>query len=842
MDKNRISSLLNQNIHQSPEEPVVHEHKFYHWMFLSIICLIPSSHSLAASEEEMAEVRHWIEPLVGIDQPEESMLVLANHDDVQINQRNGKPLKVFDAEYKRGLFCHAPSRIRVKLPGPGKTFSSVVGLDANGCEGSVVFSVLAGDEEVFGSDVLQSGVPGAPVQVDLNSVTEFSLTIDPTSDGISCDQANWADAKVTMIDGREIWLDELQLIDERRTKPVRLPFSFRYDGRPSHAINLEAWDIDRSSRKIDTNRTQSIVKYSDAKTGLEIRCVLVEYHNFPTVEWTVYFKNKGTVETPFIDDIRALDIRLNRETDPRGQFLLHHFRGSPANRSDYMPLETPLPILGWKRVSETSSGRSTDSDWPYFNLEWNRGKEGLIVVVGWPGRWSTEWRADEGTGLHVTAGQETTHLKLRPGEEIRTPLIVLQRWKSGDWIDAQNTWRRWMLEYNLPRPGGELPQPMFSGQVNIGEFCMYGSKEEDSRKFIDLYLERAQLDYYWMDTGWYVRDWEPDRTRFPNGIRPISDHAHAKGVKTILWFEPETIFHDGCYISRQPEWCLNSTKADQSLLDFGNLQALNWITDCIHNRLTEADVDVFRSDFNFSPVSNWRQNDSKDRQGATENHWVQGYLAFWDELLRRNPKLLIDSCASGGKRNDLETMRRSVPLWRSDRDRNSDGGLSMQCHTYGISFWLPYHGAGGGNIDQYVFRSCFYPAITGVYDVRKDDLDYELLNHLLNEWREINKYYYGNYYPLTPYSLYNDDWLAWQFDDPESGGGMVQVFRRPENEEADSARRFKLRGLDPKATYELTYFNAGDKRRVSGETLAEMGAPVTINERPGSEIISYTRE
>ena len=45
---------------------------------------------------------------------------------------------------------------------------------------------------------------------------------------------------------------------------------------------------------------------------------------------------------------------------------------------------------------------------------------------------------------------------------------------------------------------------------------------------------------------------------------------------------------------------------------------------------------------------------------------MTGYLAFWDELRRRHPGLLIDTCASGGRRNDLETLRRAIPLWRAD--------------------------------------------------------------------------------------------------------------------------------------------------------------------------------
>jgi hypothetical protein len=71
-------------------------------------------------------------------------------------------------------------------------------------------------------------------------------------------------------------------------------------------------------------------------------------------------------------------------------------------------------------------------------------------------------------------------------------------------------------------------------------------------------------------------------------------------------------------------------------------------------------------------------------QGMTENLYVQGHLAFWDELLRRHPHLRIDSCASGGRRNDLETMRRAVPLLRSDFQHAHMPGVveGNQAHTY----------------------------------------------------------------------------------------------------------------------------------------------------------------
>ena len=67
---------------------------------------------------------------------------------------------------------------------------------------------------------------------------------------------------------------------------------------------------------------------------------------------------------------------------------------------------------------------------------------------------------------------------------------------------------------------------------------------------VDRYLEeRIKIDYWWMDAGWYACNgdwgktgtWEVDKIRFPRGLRAVSDHAHAKGVKIIVWFEPERV-------------------------------------------------------------------------------------------------------------------------------------------------------------------------------------------------------------------------------------------------------------------------------------------------------------
>ena len=85
------------------------------------------------------------------------------------------------------------------------------------------------------------------------------------------------------------------------------------------------------------------------------------------------------------------------------------------------------------------------------------------------------------SGDHV-ADAGLIDLWLAPGEEIRTPRIVVQFWQGADWIAAQNIWRRWMLAHNMPRPGGRLPAPMCPTQSSAyGPECLASALRATSR-------------------------------------------------------------------------------------------------------------------------------------------------------------------------------------------------------------------------------------------------------------------------------------------------------------------------------------------------------------------------
>jgi hypothetical protein len=399
-----------------------------------------------------------------------------------------------------------------------------------------------------------------------------------------------------------------------------------------------------------------------------------------------------------------------------------------------------------------------------------------------------------------------------------------------------------MIAHNLPRTAdGKLPPSIMPGNTSLEFNEMCDASEENQKYFIDRYVEeRIKIDHWWLDAGWYpcngwpqTGTWEPDLRRFPGGLRAISDHARAKGIKTLVWFEPERVA-GGTYLSeKHPEWLLGGT-----LLDLGKPDARKWLTDHVDRVLREQGIDLYRQDFNMDPLDFWRRNDAPDRQGITENLHVQGYLAYWDALRQRHPKLIIDSCASGGRRNDLETMRRAVALHPTDY--NYSHLAPKQAFHQSLFRWLPYFGSNTlpiDSVDAYAIRSGHAMSVVLGYDLRRKDLDCELLRKLTKEIPVAAGYYYDDYYALTPYSISEEDWIAWQFHRPETGEGLVEAFRRPRSRKASSL--WKLRGLDPQAVYELKDADLEGPTRAAGSDLLEKGLLVSLPRRPQAAMITY---
>ena len=624
-----------------------------------------------------------------------------------------------------------------------------------------------------------------------------------------------------------------------------LPISFTLDGQVVRGIP-ESWQTSVDRRRIDANIIETVFEGADLRSGLKVRVECAEYLDYPVIEWVAWLTNAGQSPTPIIGDLQALDATFEG-TAP----VLTHCNGDYYSVDGYTPTPTPM------RPGETlafapNGGRACDGAFPYYRVAFEG--HGLSIAIGWPAQWAARFEGRQ-DGIAIRAGQEKTHLRLMPGERIRTPRMTVMAW-SGDETRAVNVWRRWYLAHILPRPNGQPMRPLLACAATDEGEEFTAATEENQIRFIDKFRQKGiRPDVWWIDAGWYpcyneqherrwwiTGTWKPDPERFPNGMKPISDHAAQGGADLLMWFEPERVRPGTALDVEHDGWLLRNPDNDNSLLNLGNPEARQWLTDHVCKLIQDNGIKIYRQDHNFPPLDHWRKNEAEDRQGINENLHVQGYLQFWDDLLARNPGLWIDSCASGGRRNDLETMRRSVPLHYTDYGYG-DHPIKLAFHRT-LFEWIPYFKectlswdqAGierfDHDVDSYSFHCGMAAMMFATLDIRRDDYDFATACKMIDVWRNaVDLMLYGDYYEHTPFHKDAAQWVVWQFDQPETGHGLVQGIRLPAA--PDETMTVKLKGLDPAGCYEFANAETGERREVAGDVLLGEGFTLALPPRNG---------
>jgi alpha-galactosidase len=344
-------------------------------------------------------------------------------------------------------------------------------------------------------------------------------------------------------------------------------------------------------------------------------------------------------------------------------------------------------------------------------------------------------------------------------------------------------------------------------------------------------------------------------------------------MKFLLWFEPERAVVGTPLTIQHPDWFIGEVTTHFEgnterplvkfrMFDFGNPAARQYMIDSMSELITKEGIDIYRQDCNFALAPFWAEADKSDRQGITEIRYVEGLLEFWDELRRRHPQLILDIV----QRADLETITRAVDLSRADYPVSPDADpIGAQLSTEGLAYWRPHFGTllQVRPSDTYHFRSGMAPGLAfALFNVAgypnqigsfiPADFPYEWMRNMVAQLKLARPYYYGDYYPLLPCSANSDctsdlskersaafEWAAWQFNRPEHGDGMVQAFRREEDE--DSTKDLRLRGLDPAASYEITDLDAKEKKTVSGQELINHGLHVEIPGKRGAVVVLYKK-
>ncbi|MCC7360965.1 MAG: alpha-galactosidase [Anaerolineales bacterium] len=632
-----------------------------------------------------------------------------------------------------------------------------------------------------------------------------------------------------------------------RFAAANVPFSFVYDGQPS-AAQLPRWQQTAGAPEAGEKLTHQTFTYKDPASGLLVRADVTVYADYPAVEWVLYFENTGAVAAPILENVQALDADLGLPglADAASQsFVLHYANGSQALATDFALKHYRLDPESAFTLAP-NGGRSSDGVLPFFNLV-RPNQTGVMMAVGWSGQWQATFTRDPAAAVRAQAGMQLTHLSLLPGEQIRTPRMLLLFWQ-GEQLHASNLLRRLILDHYTPRPNsGPYRGPIWSS--SSGDIGFNDITEENQIASAEAIAANGlPIDYYQIDAGWFENGWpntgtwEPHPKRFPRGLKPVGDAVHALGLGFILWFEPERVVPGTWLANEHPEWLIGTTdvpgelayQANWKLLNLGNPEALAWAETMISGLISEYGVDIYRHDFNMFPLYAWRATDAPDRQGLAETRYVEGLYAFWDYLMAQHPGLLIDNSASGGRRLDLETISRSVPLFRTDYFWVANADQDM---TYALSQWLPIHAMGvHAAQDTYTFRSGMGTSVALAYNYLAGP-PWDWLRDRLAEYNLVRDYFYGDYYPLVSGVVDGGLWVAYQFDRPDLGEGMVLAFQREGKGQATLTPA--LGGLNPAATYEFTNADTGEVTTLTGAEAAAGGLPITLDGPRQSALITY---
>ncbi len=610
------------------------------------------------------------------------------------------------------------------------------------------------------------------------------------------------------------------------------PFSFKVDGISFNSLNWEKCIVNTADDELYNGAKTEYIILTNDETSLEVTIELTYFENNATCQWMVFIKNTGASNSGVISEFYAYNSAENT-----GKAELYYSMGSNTAASDFSLIRKKLS--SFTKSFSGVDGKPTENYLPYFNL--NGENVGLIIGIGWTGQWKATFTLKK-EQTEITVKQEHFEAYLLPDEEIRSPLVSVGFYDNANPLKGFNMFRSWIMDCVYPE---NVTKNQYTVMEIAGPLSTRTSDEIiEILNTIDESVYNG-TDAFWMDAGWYrytdgwhdgVGNWIVDTSRYDNGIIELSDYAKEKGLGHVLWYEPERVAYGTEFHkigSEHEEWLI--TGEDNIMWNLANEEAFVYYSEYLLASLTENGVTVYRQDFNFAPLEYWHKADIEfydGRVGICENHYVTNLYRFLDYLTENIDGLIIDNCASGGKRLDLEMTYRSIPFWRSDYNcsYHSDLFNATQSHTYGISFWLPISGSALYMQDEYAMRSDIMPLMLMDFfsNTHSDFGFYKEQRELMSE----------RYFPLDFGSYDDRKILAMQYTDSQAGSGQVLIYKR-QNVTATEYNAV-LNGLDPRTVYEIyDYDNPQTVYTLTGEQLMNEGFTVSLPDGPKAVILMF---
>ena len=599
--------------------------------------------------------------------------------------------------------------------------------------------------------------------------------------------------------------------------------------------------------------------------GVSARVAVKKYPECDAVEWLICFENRSDKNSEIISEIWDSDTLLPLDMpEPKRQGYRPtvgdacvitmngmvegrlYWENDKASAEEYgLNYEYLDKAPNKTKKFQNIGSRSSEGMMPFFDATANGA--GYICAIGWSGGWKTEF-SRETSGIRMKSGLQKAAFYLKPGESLRTTATLVMKYSVGE--DKYNKFRALIRNHyshistSKDAREGLLACEMWGGLPST----------EMKKRLRELDAHGVNFEDVWIDAGWYgectkcddafsgdwwshTGDWSVNRRVHPEELVDVAECAAECGARLMLWFEPERAVCTTKLFSEHPEWFLKVEGASTALLDYGNDEARGYILDTISYYVEKLELSCYRQDFNCQPTVFFDANDGEGRVGISEIKHISGMYKMWDELLTKYPTLIIDNCASGGRRFDIETLKRSIPFFRSDYQCNfNENPEVIQAHNSGAALYMPYLGCTTKTKgDTYAARSAYSSSFGGAFYnavfQSMDEGDFVWAKAVIDEYKSIRHYLSRDFYNHASVSFDDTSWAIWQYHDPDTDSGIVMAFRR-ENSPFDNVK-INLKGVRAGKSYAAKSISDGAVSSIS-DTLE-----ITLPEKRSSIIIEY---
>lgn len=262
---------------------------------------------------------------------------------------------------------------------------------------------------------------------------------------------------------------------------------------------------------------------------------------------------------------------------------------------------------------------------------------------------------------------------LKPNESFDTPFAVMT-FSSNGYNKASQNMHAFTNNHVVRGEWANKPRPIL---INNWEATYFKFTEGKLNSLAKLAADIG-IELFVLDDGWFgsrtddtkgLGDWYVNPKKLPQGLDHLANKINKLGMKFGLWFEPEMVNQKSELYTQHPEWAIKCPERKESLgrnqmvLNLSIEAVQDYIVGFLDEILSSANIEYVKWDMNrnISDIYSKEYN-----QGELFHRYTLGLYRILDIITKKYPKVLFESCASGGNRFDLGMMSYMHQTWCSD--------------------------------------------------------------------------------------------------------------------------------------------------------------------------------